>query len=134
MATPSCKCCSSVSPNCNRGYLVGIRSVDACMELCNSNPCQSQRAPLIGNSISAAVLNGDTVAGTIQGNLVISFLLNDSGWKRTLLSVFLHRAHLKRLDSSFHVTLLRIVSRPHLVLKPIRLSLRGPLTCPREQR
>ena len=28
--------------------------------------------------------------------------------KRTLLSVFLHRAHIKRLGSSFHITLLRM--------------------------
>src|SRR5690349_10385920 len=45
--------------------------------------------------IVEAVLNGDTIAETIQRNLVISFLQNESGWKRTLLSVFPHRAHMK---------------------------------------
>src|SRR6478752_4944953 len=88
------------------------------MELCNSNPCQITTGSLIGNNMLAAVVKGDTMAGTTRSIRV----------KRNLVISSRHRAHNKRLGSSFHVTLLRMSqASPSLTLKSIRLCLGGPL-------
>jgi hypothetical protein len=88
------------------------------MELCNSNPCQITTGSLIGNNMLAAVVKGDTIAGTTRSIRV----------KRNLVISSRHRAHIKRLGSSFHVTLLRMSqASPSLTLKSIQLCLGGPL-------
>ena len=88
------------------------------MELCNGNPCQITTGSLMGNNMLAAVVKGDTIAGTTRSIRV----------KRNLVISSRHRAHIKRLGSSFHVTLLRMSqASPSLTLKSIRLCLGGPL-------